>query len=146
LLLNPPEKKSKKFRGCSLGCATRLRAGFFGSTAGVFSVASAVASGVTAGASSGIAAGARAAVGTTAGVAAGTIAGIAVVATFAGALGAGAAMVVDGGRLGATGDGVTASARAANAAAEYCRTGAGGGWFLANEGSTKEWKAKAQTA
>ena len=168
LLLNPPEKKLKKFRGCSLGCTTRFRAGFFGSAAAVFSVVFAVASGVAAavGASgaAGAPAGAKSTAGTTAAVAAGdgaaaaagaavgATAGAAAGATFAaafpGAFGAAgaAAMAVDAGRLAATGDGVTASARAANAAAEYCRTGAGGGWFLASEGSTNEWKATAQTA
>jgi len=210
LLLKPPVKKSKKPCGCLGCCATRLRAGFFGSATGGFSVASAVvsgaaegaaaagasaavgATGVTAGASSavglaagasatagvaagagaavgataGVAAGARAAVGATAGAAAGARAavgatgGAAVGAAFAaafaaafcaafdaaGAVTGAAATVVAAGRLAATEDDATALARAANASGEYCRTGAGGGWFLASEGSTNEWKPTAQTA
>jgi hypothetical protein len=63
-----------------------------------------------------------------------------------GAVTGAAATVVEAGRLAATEDDATALARAANASGEYCRTGAGGGWFLASEGSTNEWKPTAQTA
>jgi hypothetical protein len=144
LLLKPPEKKSKKL-GCGLGAATRLRAGFFGSTAAVFSTVSAVASGVAAaatvgsaegvsaiagaaaGATGGVAAGASATVGATAGVGAatwigagawvGAAVGAGAGATFAvtfDAAGRAAALAAGAGRLAATGDGVTASARAAS--------------------------------
>ncbi len=86
--MNPPEKKSQKFCGAlaARSRATRLWAGFFGSTALVFSALSAVAIGVSAGAIAAAATGA--AVGAAAGVIAGIVAGPCAAATAGAALGA----------------------------------------------------------
>ena len=124
-----------------------------GATAGASATAGVAAgAGAAVGATAGAAAGARAAVGATAGAAVGATFAAAFAAAFcaafdaAGAVTGAAATVVEAGRLAATEDDATALARAANASGEYCRTGAGGGWFLASEGSTNEWKPTAQTA